>query len=127
MIAAVIFPILFDTLDEITASNLVRQILHITAYIGIVCLMIALIEVIINHMLSLLKTKRFWYIISMGLILTVNDFAIFPAVYRIRKQFATIAHQLISLQNNVFDFWHSFSAALFILTCVLGVLYLIEM
>ena len=127
MTATVIFPIIFDALDPVTAGNLSQQILHINAYIGIVCLGIALVEAIINHKFSLFKTKRLWYIIAMGLILMVNDFAIFPGLYKLRKNVATIAHKVINVQSSAFDFWHSFSAALFIITCILGVLYLIDM
>lgn len=127
MTAAVIFPIIFDALDPVTSGNLFQQILHINAYIGIVCLSIALIEAIVNHKFSLFKSKRLWYILAMGLILLVNDFAIFPAIYQIRKDVASIAHKVINVQSSAFDFWHSFSAVLFIITCILGVLYLIDM
>ncbi len=127
MTAAVIFPILLNILDPVTSNNIFEQILHINAYIGIVCLCIALIEAIINHKFSLLKSKRLWYILAMGLILFVNDFAVFPTIYRFKKDVATIAHKMIDMQNNTFDFWHSFSAILFIITCIVGVLYLIDM
>lgn len=127
MVALVIFPLLFKALDQITASHIVGQVLSIIAYIGVVCLLISLIEVIINHKLALLKTKRFWYIMSMAFIVIINYFAIFPLLAKLRDQLSSAAHQLIAVQNNSFDFWHSFSSLLFILTCVIGVLYLIEM
>ena len=127
MSAIVIFPLLFRTLDPITASQLVGVILNMLAYIGIVCLLIALIEVITNHKLALLKTKRFWYILAQGSILILNYFAVFPTVSKLRQQLSHVAHQMISVQSNVFDFWHSLSAITFILSCIIGVLYLIEM
>ena len=127
MAGMVIFPILFRTLDQITASEIVGQILNMQAYIGIICLIIALIEVIVNHKLSLFATKRFWYIVSMFSILIINYFAIFPIISNLREKLSVVAHRFIALQNNTFDFWHSFSAILFILTCILGMLYLIEM
>lgn len=127
MAGIVIFPVLFKTLDQITASELVGQILNIQAYIGIICLIIALIEVMVNHKLALLSTKRFWYIVSMFSILVVDYFAIFPMIYDLREKLAAVAHQIVSVQNNAFDFWHSFSAIFFILICLLGMLYLIEM
>lgn len=127
MTAAVIFPLILNALDPVTANNLFQEILHINAYIGIVCLGIALIEAIVNHKFSLLKSKRLWYILAMGLILFVNDFAIFSVIHKIKKDFSSIAHQMINVQNSTFDFWHSFSAVLFIITCILGVLYLIDM
>ncbi len=127
MLALVIFPLLFKTLDPITASQLVGQSLNILAYIGIVCLLIALIEVMINHKLALIKTKRFWYILAMGSILILNYFAIFPTVSKLRQQLKSVAHQIIAVQSNVFDFWHSLSAITFIISCIIGVLYLIEM
>jgi hypothetical protein len=127
MTVAVIFPILFKALDQITASNIAGQVLNLNAYIGVVCLIAALIEVIINHKLSILKTKRFWYIISMGFILIINFFAIFPVIYHLRQKLSIVAHQIIAVQSNVFDFWHSLSALIFIATCILGVLYLVDM
>lgn len=127
MTMVVIFPILFKALDEITASNIAGQILNLNAYIGIVCLIMAMFEVIINHKLSLLKTKRFWYIMSMSFILIINYFAIFPVMYNLRQLLSGIAHQIITLQTNVFDFWHSLSTLIFITTCILGILYLVDM
>jgi hypothetical protein len=127
MLGLVIFPIIFKNVDQITASQIIGQSLNILAYIGIVCLLIALIEVIVNHKLALMKTKRFWYIISIASILIINYFAIFPIISRLRQHISEVVHQIISVQNNMFDFWHSFSAILFIITCILGVLYLIEM
>lgn len=127
MVASVIFPLLFKTLDIVTASQLVGDILNIIAYIGVVCLLISLVEVIINHKLNLIKTKRFWYILAMGSILIINYFAIVPVVAKLRKQISHVAHQIISVQSNSFDFWHSLSAITFVIGCVLGVLYLIEM
>ncbi|MCX8514517.1 MAG: DUF4149 domain-containing protein [Burkholderiales bacterium] len=127
MSGLIFFPILFKTLDQISASEIVGQILNIQAYIGIICLIIALIEVIINHKFSLFATKRFWYILSMFSILIINYFAIFPIISNLKQKLSLFAHQFIALQNNSFDFWHSFSAILFILTCILGMLYLIEM
>lgn len=127
MAGIVIFPVLFKTLDQITASEVVGQILNIQAYIGVICLIIAIIEVIINHKLSLLMTKRFWYIVSMFSILVINYFAIFPVVYHLREKLSSIAHKFIALQNNTFDFWHSLSAILFVFICIIGMLYLIEM
>lgn len=127
MTIVVIFPILFKALDQITASAIAGQVLNLNAYIGIVCLIVAMIEVIINHKLSILKTKRFWYIISMGCILTINYFAIFPVIYHLRQKLSNVAHQIIAVQNNAFDFWHSLSALIFIATCILGILYMVDM
>lgn len=127
MAATVIFPMLFKILDLVTASQLVGSILNIIAYIGVVCLLIAFIEVVVNHRLKLIKTKRFWYILAMGSTVIVNYFAIFPIIARLRQQISNVAHQIISVQSNVFDFWHSLSAVTFVVGCILGVLYLIEM
>lgn len=127
MTIAVIFPVLFKALDQITASTIAGQILNLNAYIGLVCLITALIEVIINHKLSIVKTKRFWYIISMGTILIVNYFAIFPVIYHLRERLSSVAHEIISVQSNAFDFWHSLSAIIFLATCIIGILYLVDM
>jgi hypothetical protein len=127
MTIVVIFPVLFKALDQITASSIAGQILNLNAYIGIVCLIMAMFEVILNYRLSILKTKRFWYIISMSFILIINYFAIFPVIYNLRQRLSSVAHQIIAVQSNVFDFWHSLSALIFIATCIIGILYLVDM
>jgi len=127
MVAIVIFPLLFKALDVVSAAQIVNNTLNMLAYIGIVSLFVALIEVIINHKLALIQTKRFWYILAMGFLLVVNYFAIFPMVSRLKQQLSTVAHQIISVQSNMFDFWHSLSAVTFVVICIIGFLYLIEM
>lgn len=127
MVAIVIFPLLFKVLDVVSASSLVGSILNMLAYIGIVSLFVALIEVVINHKLALVQTKRFWYILAMGFLLIVNYFAIFPMVSKLKQQLSMVAHQIISVQSNMFDFWHSLSAVTFVVICIIGFLYLIEM
>ena len=127
MVGVVIFPLLFKMVDQVTASQLVGEVLNILAYIGLVCLIVALIEVIINHKLALFKTKRFWYILIMDFLLIVNYFAVIPTIYKIRQAVAKVAHEIISVQSNVFDFWHSLSSIIFFSICVVGILYLIEM
>ncbi len=127
MMAIVVFPLLFQVVDIVVASNLVGTILNILGYIGIVCLAVALIEVITNHKLSLFKTRRFWYIVSMGGILIINYFAIFPSIAKLKQQISSVAHQIIAVQDNLFDFWHSLSAITFIVVCIIGFLYLIDM
>lgn len=127
MVAIVIFPMLFRVLDIVTASQLVGNILNIIAYIGVVSLFIALIEVIINHKLSLIKTRIFWYIMAMSFLLILNYFAIFPMIAKLKQQISSVAHQIIAVQSNMFDFWHSLSAISFVIICIIGFLYLIEM
>ncbi len=127
MSGIVVFPLLFKTLDQITASSIVSQLLNLQAYIGIICLLIATIEIIINHKLSLYKIRKFWYIICMFVILFINYFAIFPVIYNLKQQITKITNKLITAPSNIFDFWHSLSALLFVCICILGVLYLIEM
>lgn len=127
MVGLVVLPIIFRSLDPVSASNIAAEILNIVAYIGIICLLIALIEVIINHKFALIKTRRFWYILAMSSILIINYFAIFPIIHRLRDKLSMVAHQIINIQANVFDFWHSISAILYAVICIIGVLYLIEM
>lgn len=126
MTIIVVVPILFKVLDQITASLITGQILNINAYIGIVCLILALIEVVVSYKLYIFKVKKFWYILIMGFILTINHFALFPLIYNLRKSLSDVAHQIITTPTNLFDFWHSLSAIIFIVTCIIGILYLIE-
>ena len=127
MSALIIFPVLFKSLDIFTVQNIITQILNIQAYLGVICLIIAFVEILINHKLSIFVTKKFWYIIVMLFILIINYFNIFPIIYKLQTQLASVAHEFVSLQKNPLDFWHSFHAISFIINCIVGVLYLIDM
>ena len=127
MTAIVIFPLLFKTLDIFTVQNIITQILNIQAYIGIICLLVALLDIISDHKFRLIMLKKFWYLVIMAFILIINYFNIFPIISSLQSHLSTMAHALVSLQNNPLDFWHSFHAISFIINCFVGVLYLIDM
>ncbi len=124
-IGTVIIPLLFKALDQITAATLTGQILNINAYIGIIALIFAFFDTILHYKLTIFTVRKFWYIIAMELILVVNYFAIFPIIASLRVKLADVAHSVIHTTPS-FNFWHSLSAVLFIITSILGVLYIIE-
>lgn len=126
MTTGIILPIIFKSLDQITASNIASQILNMIAYIGVVCLLIALIEVILTYGKKTLKSKRFWYITTLILILIIDYFAVFPSLYILHKHLSKAVHVLINPPKNVFNFWHSANAMLFILISCTGIFYLLE-
>jgi hypothetical protein len=104
-VGIVIIPLLFKTLDEITAAGLAGQILNINAYIGIVSLVLALLDVCFQARLSLLKSRKFWYIVTMEGLLIVNYFAIFPIIVELRTKLADVANHVIQ-HTSEFSFWH---------------------
>jgi hypothetical protein len=124
-VGIVIIPLLFKTLDEITAAGLAGQILNINAYIGIVSLVLALLDVCFQARLSLLKSRKFWYIVTMESLLIVNYFAIFPIIVELRTKLADVANHVIQ-HTSEFSFWHSVSAIMFLIICILGTLYIVE-
>lgn len=124
-IATIIIPLLFKTLDQITAAKLTSQILNINAYIGIIALFFAFIDSALHYKLALFSNRKTWYILIMTAILIINYFAIFPIIAHLRTKLANVAHQVIQTSPS-FNFWHSLSAILFIIISILGVLYIIE-
>lgn len=126
MSIGIILPIEFKMLDQITASIIASQVLNMIAYIGVICLAIALIEVTITYGKYTLKSKRFWYIFILIMILIIDYFAIFPSLYTIRGNISRAIHSVITPPRNVFNFWHSANALLFILISSTGVFYLLE-
>lgn len=124
--ALIIFPLLFRTLDQVSASNLIGQILEVFAYLGVVSLMINFSEIIFKYKLRTFKLRQFWYITCMLFALIINYFAIFPGIMRLKNKLSLLGHQVIVKPNSVFDFWHSLSALIFIIICVLGLLYIID-
>ncbi len=124
-IASIIIPLLFKVLDEITAAVIVGQILNLNAYCGMVALFFALIDVMFNHKLAIFKLRKFWYIIAMAALITINYFAMFPILSRLRANLVDLANHILR-HSNTFNFWHSLSSFLFIILCILGTLYIIE-
>jgi hypothetical protein len=124
-IGIVIIPLLFKTLDEVNAATITGQILNINAYIGIVALLLALIELGIHLKLNLLQSRKFWYALVMESVLIVNYFAIFPIIVELRTKLTDVTNRIIQ-HSSEFSFWHSISSILFLLTCILGALYMLE-
>lgn len=124
-IGFIVVPLLFKSVDEISAATIAGQLFNINAYIGIISLMLALIHEGLSHRFTLFRLRKFWYIIAMLAILVINYFAIFPIIVELRSKLLDLANHVI-IHSSSFNFWHSLSAILFIITCILGVLYILE-
>lgn len=124
-IGTIVVPILFKMLDEITASTIAGQIFNINAYTGIVAIFFALIEICFRHKLRAIHLRKFWYAAIMEIILFINYFAIFPIIEKIKVSIADVANHVFR-HSTEFNLWHSASSILFLLSMILGVLYLVE-
>lgn len=121
----VVIPLLFKVLDEITAAGLAGQLLNINAYIGIVALFLAIIDNCVNYKFNVINSRKFWYSLVMESILIINYFAIFPIIVNLRTKLTDFTNRIIQ-HSSEFSFWHSISSILFLITCIIGVLYILE-
>lgn len=124
-IGLIVIPLLFKVLDEITAATLAGQLLNINAYIGIVALFLALIDNCVQFKFNVINSRRFWYAIIMESILIINYFAIFPIIVNLRTKLTDFTNRVIQ-HSSEFSFWHSVSSILFLITCIIGTLYILE-
>lgn len=124
-IGSIIVPLLFKNLDEVSAATLAGQIFNINAYIGMFALFFALLEVCIDYKWQIFHLRRFWYIIVMELILFINYFAVFPIIVKLRAGLVDMTTRVFR-HSQEFSLWHSVSSILFLISCLLGVLYLLE-
>lgn len=124
-VGCVIVPLLFKNLDEITAATIAGQVFNIVAYIGMVSLFMALIELVIDYKLQIFNLRKFWYVAFMETILFINYFAISPIIVNLRTKLTDITNRVFQ-HTTEFSFWHSVSSLLFLISCVLGVLYILE-
>ncbi len=124
-IGTIIIPLLFKALDQITAATITGQILNINAYTGMVACIFIIIGLMIKHQLHFFKSRKFWYALLSEAILTVNYFGIFPIIANLRSKLADMAHHVIQTTPS-FNFWHSLSSGLFVLTGLLAILIVLE-
>lgn len=124
-IGCIIVPLLFKNLDEITAATLAGQIFNINAYVGMAALFFALIEVCADYKLLVFHVRRFWYVVIMEIILFVNYFAVFPIIVSIRSKLADVTNHVFH-KSTEFSIWHSVSSILFLISCILGIMYMLE-
>lgn len=118
-------PILFQSLDKINASHIAKQVLDINAYIGVLTLILAIIDLFIKRGTANLKIRSFWYLIAMLFLLVINFFAIYPFLETMKETLTNVANHVIT-QSNIFDFWHSISAIILIIIVILCILFLVE-
>lgn len=124
-IGSIIIPLLFKNLDEISAATIAGQIFNINAYIGMFALFFALLEVCLDYKLMVFHLRRFWYVVIMEVILFVNYFAVFPLIVKLRSGLADMTTRVFR-HSQEFSLWHSVSSILFLISCILGTLYLLE-
>lgn len=124
-IGSIIVPLLFKNLDEITAATLAGQIFNINAYVGVVALFFALIEVCADYKLLVFHVRRFWYVVIMEIILFINYFAVFPIIVAIRSKLTDVTNHVFN-KSTEFSVWHSVSSILFLISCILGIMYMLE-
>ena len=124
-IGSIIIPLLFRTLDEITAASLTGQILNINAYLGIVALSLAGLDISLRYKFKAPQLRAFWYIIILLAIIIVNYFAIFPIIAKFKTTLNQVTNVVIP-HHNAFRFWHSISSILFLVSCILGIIYTLD-
>ncbi len=124
-IGAIIIPLLFKSLDQITAATITGQILNINAYTGMIACIFTMLTLITKHRLHFLKSRKFCYALAAEIMLVINYFGIFPIIVNLRTKLADIAHHVIQTTPN-FNFWHSLSSGLFVLTGLLAILIVLE-
>jgi hypothetical protein len=121
--ALTVIPTLFGQLDQKQALEITQRILNPITWIGFACVSFVLIDMLLCNGLKKLKDSLFWITTSILGCHLVQFFVVTPVIQNLRKN--GIVEQTTGVLSGGFDTWHAISTSIFILQCILGVVFII--
>ncbi len=120
MVGFVVTPTLFQLIDDrALAGTVAGQLFSITAYIGLVCGSLLLVNVLVYTSNRFYKNGRAWILIGMLILIVIGQFVITPTMSEIR------AAGMRAEDKAQFDFLHRSASILFMSTSLAGLVLVI--
>ncbi len=117
MVGFVVTPTLFQLIeDRALAGTVAGQLFSITAYLGLVCGGLLLLNALVYTQVRFYKNWRIWILVGMLILVALGQFVITPMMSEIRN-----AGQLVT-QKAEFDFLHRMASIFFMLTSIGGLI-----
>jgi len=120
MVGFVVTPTLFQLLeDRALAGTIAGQLFNITAYLGLVCGGLLLLNVLVYSRIRFYTNWRVWTLAGMLLMVAIGLFVITPMISEIRDA------GILDTEKARFDLLHRSASILFISTSLAGLILVI--
>ena len=121
----VIIPSLFSLFELKQAAEISQRLMLPVSWVGFACASFVLIDMLMCF--GLKQVKRVTFLCASGILAAnlVNYFLVTPILHNVKR--AGMAQNTPSgLLSGGFDTWHAISMGLFLLQCILGLVFLIS-
>ncbi|UTH72291.1 DUF4149 domain-containing protein [Chromobacterium sp. IIBBL 290-4] len=123
VIGLIVAPVLFKTLDSVTAGMVAGRLFAVIAWVGLVCGVYLLVDLVWRHGVSGLKLGGFWLIVGMLACILINQFGVAPIIVTLKQQ---MNHAAEGLFGGGFATWHAISSLIYLVQSLFGLAFILR-
>jgi len=123
MVGLMVAPVLFASLNKVTAGLIAGKLFANLAWIGLVCGVFLLADYIWRVGARGVKEGTFWLIACMLLCTVVNHFAVTPIIAELKLSMNQAAEGLF---GGGFATWHAISSLIYLVQSLLALVYVMR-
>ncbi|OWY37579.1 hypothetical protein CEK28_16250 [Xenophilus sp. AP218F] len=121
VIGIIVAPVLFASLDKMTAGMVAGKLFAAIAWVGLVCGVILLVDQIWRDGVRGVREAAFWLVVAMLACTIINHFAVTPIIANLKLQ---MNHAAEGLFGGGFATWHAISSLIYLVQSLLGLIYI---
>jgi hypothetical protein len=123
VIGIIVAPVLFRSLDTVTAGIVAGKLFAAIAWVGLVCGVFLLVDAVWRNGVRGMKEASFWLIVGMLLCTVINHFAVTPIIAALKLQ---MNHAAEGLFGGGFATWHAISSLIYLVQSLMGLAYILR-
>ena len=112
----VVAPVLFNTLDRVTAGNVAGQLFSIISYIGLITLALVLVAGLVRSGQAVIQIWYYRFLLAMLLLVLIGQFVLQPMMAELK------AGGLQAEEAKQFASLHGVASVLYLINSLLGLL-----
>ena len=123
VIGIIVTPVLFSALDNVTAGMVAGRLFASIAWVGLVCSVFLMAELVLRNGARALKSGAFWLLVGMLVCIIINHFAVTPIIAGLKAQ---MNHAAEGLFGGGFATWHAISSLIYLVQSLMGLMYILS-
>jgi len=123
IVGLLVAPLLFASLDRVTAGMVAGRIFAVLGWVGLICGILLLVDIIWRDGVSGVKGALFWVAFGMLACTVINQFAVTPIIAQLKLG---MNHAAQGMFGGGFATWHAISSLIYLVQSLLGLIYVLK-
>jgi len=123
VVGIIVAPVLFSALNNATAGMVAGRMFAAIAWVGLVCSVFLMVELVLRNGARALKSAPFWLLVGMLVCIIINHFAVTPIIAGLKAQ---MNHAAEGLFGGGFATWHAISSLIYLVQSLMGLMYILS-